>query len=126
MFQKLTSKPSEALPLLAEPSTGSPGRARGHAHRRSTAISGHDLASILQPRDSNAAPRIQIPMVKENTNTNTLPPSPVPPLEDVAAEDSTVVEDVPVSDPLLKTDSSQSDAPVSSNGSLSKSTLALQ
>lgn len=35
--------------------TGSPGRRKGHAHRRSAAISGHDLASILQPRDVNIA-----------------------------------------------------------------------
>jgi len=34
--------------------TTSPARKRGHAHRRSAAMSGHDLASILQPRDINA------------------------------------------------------------------------
>ncbi|KAF2222399.1 hypothetical protein BDZ85DRAFT_127457 [Elsinoe ampelina] len=32
---------------------GSPMRKRGHAHRRSAAVSAHDLQSILQPRDAN-------------------------------------------------------------------------
>ena len=35
--------------------TSSPAKKRGHAHRRSAAMSGHDLASILQPRDTNVA-----------------------------------------------------------------------
>lgn len=51
-------KTGDTLPLPDDrPSTtGSPARRRGHAHRRSTAISGHDLSAILQPRDSNLAP----------------------------------------------------------------------
>ena len=34
---------------------GSPARKRGHAHRRSAAISGHDLPSVLAPRDMEHA-----------------------------------------------------------------------
>lgn len=45
------SKPLDTLPIPQ--ASGSPARKRGHAHRRSAAISGHDLASILQPRDAN-------------------------------------------------------------------------
>ncbi|KAL1297169.1 hypothetical protein AAFC00_004743 [Neodothiora populina] len=52
------SKPMEARSDAGPPSPtrGSPVlSSRRHAHRRSAAISGHDLASILQPRDTNAS-----------------------------------------------------------------------
>lgn len=69
------SKPSETLPLPPDqPTTGSPGRRRGHAHRRSAAISGHDLASILQPRDANVAPQTAVPLLFAKDTART--PSP--------------------------------------------------
>lgn len=45
------------LPLPTDPAAaaaaGSPVRKRGHAHKRSTAMSSHDVSTILQPRDAN-------------------------------------------------------------------------
>ncbi|KAF2151116.1 hypothetical protein K461DRAFT_167075 [Myriangium duriaei CBS 260.36] len=50
-------KPVDGLGMPATTATaaalGSPVRKRGHAHRRSAAISSHDVSSILQPRDAN-------------------------------------------------------------------------
>lgn len=83
------SKPADILPLPTDqPTTGSPARRRGHAHRRSAAISGHDLASILQPRDANAA----LPMTSTSSAAKELSPGPSPPLpssEESLREDST-------------------------------------
>ncbi|GAB7340319.1 hypothetical protein MBLNU457_6771t2 [Dothideomycetes sp. NU457] len=57
--------------------TASPARKRGHAHRRSAAMSGHDLASILQPRDTN------VTSGPSRTNlTQTLLPPPALPVFD--------------------------------------------
>ncbi|KAF1351015.1 hypothetical protein BDV97DRAFT_397981 [Delphinella strobiligena] len=75
------SKPSETLPLPSDKyTTGSPGQRRGHAHRRSAAISGHDLASILQPRDANAAPQMSVPSLSSKEPART--PSPPCSLDD--------------------------------------------
>ncbi|PSK60806.1 hypothetical protein B9Z65_956 [Elsinoe australis] len=53
----VSSSPAKSLdPSVTSPnaaSLGSPVRKRGHAHRRSAAVSAHDLQSILQPRDAN-------------------------------------------------------------------------
>ncbi|KAF4555705.1 Hypothetical protein D9617_2g056680 [Elsinoe fawcettii] len=42
-----------ATPSQDAAALGSPMRKRGHAHRRSAAVSAHDLQTILQPRDAN-------------------------------------------------------------------------
>ncbi|KAF2502358.1 hypothetical protein BU16DRAFT_545744 [Lophium mytilinum] len=56
----LSSSPTKAEPVLPPPAAlrpGPPAGRRGHAHRRSGAISSHDLSSILQPTDANATTR---------------------------------------------------------------------
>lgn len=88
----VSTSPSRLPESLADQSTtGSPARRRGHAHRRSAAISGHDLASILQPRDTNVAstspslapkeiPRLPSPgltLGESRTEEITLPSAPV-------------------------------------------------
>ncbi|KAK8215403.1 hypothetical protein M8818_002024 [Zalaria obscura] len=48
------TKQTSALPIPeASSSGGSPAGRRGHAHRRSTAISSHDVSAILYPKDAN-------------------------------------------------------------------------
>jgi hypothetical protein len=51
------TKGDGALPPPPAQRLGPPGGARGHRHRRSGAISCHDLQSILQPKDGNSQPR---------------------------------------------------------------------
>lgn len=71
----LGPSPSKHLGTLPVPDlSGSPSRRRGHAHRRSTAISGHDLNSILQPRDANVRPHSANPQ----TPTESVPQSQYP------------------------------------------------
>ncbi|KAF2817171.1 uncharacterized protein BDZ99DRAFT_10423 [Mytilinidion resinicola] len=56
----LSSSPTKAEAVLPPPAAlrpGPPAGRRGHAHRRSGAISSHDLSSILQPTDANATTR---------------------------------------------------------------------
>ena len=57
----LSSSPTKGESVLPPPSaglrSGPPAGRRGHAHRRSGAISSHDLSSILQPTDGNAPNR---------------------------------------------------------------------
>ncbi|KAI4720328.1 hypothetical protein E4T48_03502 [Aureobasidium sp. EXF-10727] len=73
----LGPSPSKHLGSLPVPDlSGSPSRRRGHAHRRSTAISGHDLASILQPRDVNVRPQTAIPQTPTEPISQPQYPSP--------------------------------------------------
>ncbi|KAH0293146.1 hypothetical protein KCU62_g1349, partial [Aureobasidium sp. EXF-3399] len=73
----LGPSPSKHLGALPVPDiTGSPSRRRGHTHRRSTAISGHDLASILQPRDANVRPQTAIPQTPAEPISQPQYPSP--------------------------------------------------
>ncbi|KAI4728648.1 hypothetical protein E4T49_03607 [Aureobasidium sp. EXF-10728] len=73
----LGPSPSKHLGSLPVPDlSGSPSRRRGHAHRRSTAISGHDLASILQPRDANVRPQTAIPQTPTEPISQPQYPSP--------------------------------------------------
>ncbi|GAB7350394.1 hypothetical protein MBLNU459_g1015t1 [Dothideomycetes sp. NU459] len=59
MVNTSPAKPVITLPVPeAKSATGSPARGRGHAHRRSAAISSHDLSTILQPRDVNVPPQM--------------------------------------------------------------------
>jgi hypothetical protein len=51
------TKGDGALPPPPAQRLGPPGGARGHRHRRSGAISCHDLQSILQPKDGNSQTR---------------------------------------------------------------------
>lgn len=44
-------------PPNANPRPGPPAGRRGHAHRRSGAISSHDLSTIMRPADTSTAPR---------------------------------------------------------------------
>ncbi|KAF2838408.1 hypothetical protein M501DRAFT_936237 [Patellaria atrata CBS 101060] len=57
----LSTSPTKGDGILPPPTSelklGPPAGRRGHAHRRSGAISSHDLSSILQPRDANAVAR---------------------------------------------------------------------
>lgn len=61
----ISTSPSKTAVTLPVPdtssATGSPARGRGHAHRRSAAISSHDLSTILQPRDINIPSTPQTP-----------------------------------------------------------------
>ncbi|CAD0113531.1 unnamed protein product [Aureobasidium uvarum] len=73
----LGPSPSKHLGTLPVPDlSGSPSRRRGHAHRRSAAISGHDLASILQPRDANVRPQSAIPQTPTEPISQPQYPSP--------------------------------------------------
>ncbi|KAK6006247.1 hypothetical protein QM012_006657 [Aureobasidium pullulans] len=73
----LGPSPSKHLSTLPVPDlNGSPSRRRGHAHRRSTAISGHDLNSILQPRDANVRPQSASPQTPTETMPQPQYPSP--------------------------------------------------
>jgi hypothetical protein len=73
----LGPSPSKHLgPLPLPDISGSPSRRRGHAHRRSTAISGHDLASILQPRDANVRPQTAVPQTPTEPISQPQYPSP--------------------------------------------------
>ncbi|KAI4802593.1 hypothetical protein E4T45_11159, partial [Aureobasidium sp. EXF-8846] len=73
----LGPSPSKHLgPLPLPDISGSPSRRRGHAHCRSTAISGHDLASILQPRDANVRPQTAIPQTPTEPIAQPQYPSP--------------------------------------------------
>ncbi|KAH0173719.1 hypothetical protein KCU67_g1136, partial [Aureobasidium melanogenum] len=73
----LGPSPSKHLGALPVPDlSGSPSRRRGHAHRRSTAISGHDLNSILQPRDANVRPQSANPPTPTESVTQPQYPSP--------------------------------------------------
>jgi len=53
----MSSSPTKGEGVLPPPNSdfkfGPPAGRRGHAHRRSGAISSHDLSSILQPKDPN-------------------------------------------------------------------------
>ena len=51
----LSSSPTKSQSSLPTPPTS--GRRRGHAHRRSGAISNHDLSAILNPNSENASRR---------------------------------------------------------------------
>ena len=48
----MSSSPTKGENVLPPPSMS--GRRRGHAHRRSGAVSNHDLSTILQPADPNS------------------------------------------------------------------------
>ena len=48
----MSSSPTKGENVLPPPSMA--GRRRGHAHRRSGAVSNHDLSTILQPADPNS------------------------------------------------------------------------
>ncbi|THW60927.1 hypothetical protein D6C78_02594 [Aureobasidium pullulans] len=77
----LGPSPSRHLDTLPLPDTsGSPAKRRGHAHRRSAAISGHDLASILQPRDVNVRPQTSVPQTPTEQILQPQYPSPAKPL----------------------------------------------
>lgn len=73
----LSSSPTKsdmAIPTEGSARLGPPTGRRGHAHRRSAAISSHDLSSILQPKDTNAAPRADsAPATPMEINTNSSP-----------------------------------------------------
>ncbi|KAF2005608.1 hypothetical protein P154DRAFT_457019, partial [Amniculicola lignicola CBS 123094] len=57
----LSSSPTKGDGVLPPPNAalrpGPPAGRRGHAHRRSGAISSHDLSSMMHPSGSNGAPR---------------------------------------------------------------------
>ncbi|KAI5273925.1 hypothetical protein E4T47_02889 [Aureobasidium subglaciale] len=74
----LGPSPSKRLDALPIPDLGaSPSRRRGHAHRRSAAISGHDLASILQPKDVNVRPQTSVPQTPTESFSPSHYPSPI-------------------------------------------------
>jgi hypothetical protein len=52
----LSSSPTKTTTLPLPPSGPPPGARRGHAHRRSAAMSSHDVSNIMQP--SEALPRL--------------------------------------------------------------------
>lgn len=83
------SKPVAALPLSTEQQDpGSPARRRGHAHRRSVAVAGHDLNSILQPKDANLAPQLACSASPIKGRSRSPSPSPATSTEDVSREQS--------------------------------------
>ncbi|ORY13147.1 hypothetical protein BCR34DRAFT_481521 [Clohesyomyces aquaticus] len=57
----MSTSPTKGDGVLPPPSStlrpGPPAGRRGHAHRRSGAISSHDLSTIMRPTDPNAPPR---------------------------------------------------------------------
>ncbi|KAK3722393.1 hypothetical protein LTR37_002384 [Vermiconidia calcicola] len=89
----VSSSPTKAnaLPLPSVPAGPPPSGRRGHAHRRSAAMSSHDVSSIMQPQE--VQPRLSSSL----PNTPVEHPSQIPPL-DRAETSPKVVEDV--SDPF--------------------------
>ncbi|PNS20244.1 hypothetical protein CAC42_5694 [Sphaceloma murrayae] len=75
---------------------GSPVRKRGHAHRRSAAVSAHDLHSILQPRDAN--------IVTLQTDASSIMTSEPPNFDDaqqVKSDESSLPEQTPQARPRV-------------------------
>jgi hypothetical protein len=90
----LGPSPSLSLPpSFPAETTGSPSRRRGHAHRRSVAVSSHDLASIFQPRDVNIGPQASL---SQTPAESVLPSYPSP---------SRLVPEQPTSGDEFKTES---------------------
>ncbi|KAF2484061.1 hypothetical protein BDY17DRAFT_120620 [Neohortaea acidophila] len=73
----LSSSPTKACEphgFTANPSVAAPGR-RGHAHRRSAAISNHDVAKLMQP-PSDAQPRLSSSLPTTPLDAYSVPPQP--------------------------------------------------
>lgn len=111
---------------------GSPVRKRGHAHRRSAAISSHDVSSILQPRDANImsnqgtdlSPQpLQLGQDSSTQSVAQLPPPPPPsfPIGRPRVGFSSNIEIIPRP---LSTISSEAESVTSGAGAQSPSALA--
>lgn len=99
----LGPSPSKHLGALPVPDiSGSPSRRRGHAHRRSTAISGHDLASILQPRDANVRPQTAIPQTPTESISQPQYPSPTKSMSEERNSSESVTTVLSSTEPLVE------------------------